>query len=133
MPMDEIKKSDAEWQKELTPEQYNVMRQGGTESAYVGKYYKTHDKGMYKCAACGNELFSSETKFESGSGWPSFTDPVNRENIELRPDVSHGMTRVEVVCKKCGSHLGHLFEDGPREAGGKRYCINSICLDLKKE
>lgn len=117
---------------ELTPEQYKIMREKGTETPFSGKYYNSHEKGMYVCAACGNQLFSSDTKFVSGSGWPSFTDPVNLENIELRNDDSAGSHRIEVVCKNCGSHLGHLFDDGPQDRGGKRYCINSACLVLKK-
>lgn len=110
-----------------------MARCGGTEAPFTGKYWNTHDKGMYKCAVCGNELFSSDTKFDSGTGWPSFTEPMNREHIELREDLSGGMQRVEVLCKRCGAHLGHVFDDGPAERGGKRYCINSVCLDLKKE
>ncbi len=137
------------WRERLTPEQYRVMREGGTEAPFTGRYWNEHAKGMYRCAACGNELFSSDAKFDSGTGWPSFTDPVNREHIELREDLSHGMARVEVRCKKCGAHLGHVFDDLPRrgfgKAGGpidrrlpadrqgKRYCINSLCLDLQKE
>jgi peptide-methionine (R)-S-oxide reductase len=119
--------------KKLTAEQYEVMKKGGTEPAFSGKYHDSHEKGMYKCAACGVELFSSDTKFDSGTGWPSFTDPANQENIELKEDLSYGMKRTEVVCKNCGSHLGHVFDDGPQEKGGKRYCINSVCLDLEKE
>ena len=125
-------KNDEEWRKELTPEQYRVMREKGTEPAFTGKYHNSKEKGTYKCAACGNELFSSDTKFDSGTGWPSFTEPANRENIELREDLSQGMQRVEVLCKKCGSHLGHVFDDGPG-LEGKRYCINSACLDLESE
>lgn len=117
----------------LTPEQYRIMREKGTEPPFTGKYYNSHESGVYKCAACGQTLFSSQTKFDSGTGWPSFTDPVNREHVELRPDESHGMVRTEVVCKNCGSHLGHLFDDGPADKGGKRYCINSACLVLEKE
>lgn len=126
-------KTEEEWKTCLTPEQYYVLRQKGTESANMGKYVKNKETGMYVCGACGQELFSSETKFESGSGWPSFTDPVNKEYVELKTDTSHGMTRTEVLCKKCGSHLGHVFDDGPRDKGGKRYCINSISLDFKKK
>lgn len=125
-------KTEEEWRKELTPEQYRVMREKGTEAPFTGKYYNSHEKGMFKCAACGNVLFSSDTKFDSGTGWPSFTEPANRENVELRSDTSHGMTRTEVVCKNCGAHLGHVFDDGPGP-NGKRYCINSVCLDLEKE
>lgn len=135
--------SGAEWRKKLTPEQYAVMRERGTEAPFSGKYHNSHEKGMYVCAACGNELFSSDAKFDSGTGWPSFTDPANREHIDLCEDLSHGMQRVEVLCKKCGAHLGHAFDDlpetyrsgragGPGDRGGKRYCINSVCLDLKR-
>ena len=119
--------------EELDPQLYSVAREKGTEAPFSGKYVNSHEKGMYKCAVCGNELFSSETKFDSGTGWPSFSDPTNLENIELQEDTSNGMTRTEVVCKKCGAHLGHLFDDGPPEKGGKRYCINSVCLELEKE
>lgn len=125
--------SEEELKKKLTPDQYRVMRQGGTEPAFQGKYVNEHSRGMYKCAVCGQELFSSDTKFDSGTGWPSFTDPVNRENVELVTDTSHGMVRVEVRCKNCGSHLGHVFDDGPKDKGGKRYCINSTCLELEKK
>lgn len=123
--------NDEELKQKLSPEQYHVMREGGTEAPFSGKYYDDHEKGMYVCAVCGQELFSSDTKFDSGTGWPSFTDPVNLKNIELVPDDSHGMHRTEVRCKNCGSHLGHVFDDGPVDKGGKRYCINSVCL-LKK-
>jgi peptide-methionine (R)-S-oxide reductase len=126
-------KTDEEWKKQLTPEQYQVMREGGTEGAFKGKYWNDHSKGMYKCAACGAELFSSDTKFDSGTGWPSFTEPVNMAHIELKKDSNYGMNRTEVVCKNCGSHLGHVFDDGPEDKGGKRYCINSVCLELEKK
>ncbi|HYU64902.1 MAG TPA: peptide-methionine (R)-S-oxide reductase MsrB [Candidatus Paceibacterota bacterium] len=129
--MEKMQKTEEEWRKEMTPDQYEVMRKGGTEAPFTGKYVNDHSKGVYKCAACGQELFSSDTKFDSGTGWPSFTDPLNRENVELVPDRSHGMVRVEVRCKRCGSHLGHVFDDGPKDKGGKRYCINSICLEKK--
>lgn len=118
---------------ELDPELRRVAREGATESPFSGKYVDEKTEGMYNCAVCGNELFSSDTKFDSGSGWPSFTEPANLENIELREDDSHSMQRTEVVCKNCGAHLGHVFDDGPAEAGGKRYCINSVCLDLKQK
>lgn len=121
------------WKEKLTPEQYRVMREKGTEPAFTGKYFDSHEKGMYKCAACGTELFSSDTKFESGTGWPSFTEAAKLENIELKEDSDHGMNRTEVLCKNCGSHLGHVFDDGPAERGGKRYCINSVCLELEKK
>jgi peptide-methionine (R)-S-oxide reductase len=119
--------------KELTPEQQRVMREKGTEAPFSGKYHNSHEQGMYKCASCGNALFSSETKFDSGTGWPSFTEPSNLENIELKKDSSAVIQRTEVVCKNCGSHLGHVFDDGPADKGGKRYCINSVCLDLEKK
>lgn len=122
--------TDNEWKEQLTPEQYAIMREGGTEAPFSGKYWDEHRAGTYRCAACGQELFSSDTKFDSRTGWPSFTESVNREHIELVPDTSHGMTRVEVRCKKCGAHLGHVFNDGPADRGGERYCINSACLEL---
>jgi peptide-methionine (R)-S-oxide reductase len=128
----EIIKTDAEWREELTPEQYEVLRQGGTERAFTGRFWDCHDDGTYRCAGCGAELFDSATKFESGSGWPSFTEPKLAEAVELRQDNSYGMRRTEVVCKRCGGHLGHVFDDGPREQGGLRYCINSCSLDLDK-
>lgn len=128
-----MNKTDEEWQKDLTPEQYDVLRKGGTERPFTGKYVDTKDKGTYMCAACGAELFSSDTKFESGTGWPSFTEPKNLVNVELRDDSSGGLKRTEVICKNCGSHLGHVFDDGPEDKGGKRYCINSVCLNLQKE
>ncbi|MBI2013287.1 MAG: peptide-methionine (R)-S-oxide reductase MsrB [Candidatus Colwellbacteria bacterium] len=121
-----------DWKKVLTPEQYSIMREKGTEPPFSGKYVHEKNRGMYKCAACGAELFSSDTKFDSGTGWPSFSEPANLKNIELKSDKSHGMNRTEVLCKNCGSHLGHVFDDGPKELGGKRYCINSVCLLLEK-
>ena len=130
---DLMPKTDEEWKKKLTPKQYNILRKKGTEAPFSGEYVDNHEKGMFVCAACGNQLFSSDTKFDSGTGWPSFTDPVNLENIELHEDTEHGMRRTEVTCKNCGSHLGHVFEDGPVDKGGKRYCINSACLMLKKD
>lgn len=119
--------------QELSPELYHVAREKGTETPFTGEYWNSHEKGMYQCAVCGNELFSSETKFDSGTGWPSFTEPANRERVELHEDSSQGMKRTEVTCKNCGAHLGHVFDDGQRDAGGKRYCINSICLRLEKK
>jgi len=125
--------TDEELKQKLTPEQYHIMREKGTEAPFTGKYWDDHSQGMFECAVCGQQLFSSDTKFDSGTGWPSFTDPLNLKNIELRPDDEHGLHRTEVVCKNCGSHLGHLFDDGPVDKGGKRYCINSACLVLKKK
>ena len=122
--------SDNDWKKKLTPQQYHVLREQGTEPAFTGKYVDNHESGMYECAACGQELFSSDTKFDSGTGWPSFDNPVNKEHVILREDRSHGMVRTEVVCKNCGSHLGHLFDDGST-ATVARYCINSCALDFK--
>jgi len=125
--------------EELSPELRHVAREAGTEAAFTGKYWNEHSEGMYTCAICGTELFSSETKFDSGTGWPSFTDPVNLEYIELRTDTNYGMERTEVICKTCGAHLGHVFNDSPVDGSlpadrqGKRYCINSVCLDLKKK
>ncbi|MDX1535366.1 MAG: peptide-methionine (R)-S-oxide reductase MsrB [Candidatus Spechtbacterales bacterium] len=126
-------KDNKDWEKELTPEQYKIMREKGTEAPFSGKYLNHKDKGAYKCAACGAELFSSDAKFDSGSGWPSFTEPANLEHIELKEDKSQGMVRTEVLCKNCGAHLGHVFDDGPAEKGGKRYCINSVCLDFEEK
>jgi peptide-methionine (R)-S-oxide reductase len=130
--MPEIEKSEQEWRAELSPEQYVVLRQAGTERAWTGKYVDCHDDGVYRCAACGGPLFDAGTKFESGSGWPSFYQPVDRDAVELIADHSHGMTRVEVRCKRCGSHLGHVFNDGPAPTG-ERYCMNSLALDLDRE
>ena len=124
-------KSEEEWKKKLTPEQYNVLREKGTETPFTGKLLHNKENGTYTCAACGSELFDSDTKFDSGTGWPSFDKPMNRENVELKRDVSHSMIRTEVLCKKCGGHLGHVFDDGPTQTG-KRYCINSCALEFKK-
>ena len=124
-----IQKSDEQWREELSSEQYDVLRGKGTERPFTGAYVNTKDDGMYRCAACGTELFSSDTKFDSGTGWPSFTDPAVAENVELHEDRSLFMRRTEVTCAACGGHLGHVFDDGPGP-GGQRYCINSCSLDL---
>jgi peptide-methionine (R)-S-oxide reductase len=128
---DELPSSEEEWRARLTPEQYQVLRQAGTERAFTGEYVDTDDEGIYRCAACGNALFDSRTKYHSGTGWPSFTGSVSPQAVELVEDRSHGMVRTEVRCARCHSHLGHVFPDGPPEAGGDRYCMNSVALELE--
>ncbi|MEA2582605.1 MAG: peptide-methionine (R)-S-oxide reductase [Thermomicrobiales bacterium] len=126
-----IATSDAEWRQRLAPEQYDLLRRAGTERPFTGEFVDTDDDGLYRCAACGNPLFDSSTKFHSGSGWPSFTEAIAPDSIELIEDRAHGMVRTEVRCARCHSHLGHLFNDGPRAAGGQRWCMNSCALDLE--
>ena len=129
----ETRKTDAEWRQVLTPEQYRIMRQKGTEGAFTGQYWNNKDEGVYRCTGCGTPLFSSETKFESGSGWPSFYAPVEQDNVEVEQDTSFGMSRTEVLCANCEAHLGHVFDDGPRDKTGLRYCINSASLAFDPE
>lgn len=130
--MEKIIKTEEEWKKDLTPEQYEVLRGKGTEAPFTGKFVGEKDKGIFVCAACGNPLFPSDVKFESGTGWPSFYDALPGA-VEFKEDEQHGMSRTEVNCARCGSHLGHIFSDGPKDKTGKRYCINSVCLELKKD
>lgn len=130
--MRKVEKTDQQWKQELTPEQYQVMRKGGTERPFSGQYYDAEEKGVYRCAACGNDLFESTTKFKSGSGWPSFWAPVDEETVEYHEDRKLLMERTEVRCAACGAHLGHVFDDGPPPTH-KRYCINSVALDLAEK
>ena len=125
-----MEKTDQEWREELSPERYNILREAGTEPPFSGEYTYSKEDGIYRCGACGAELFSSDSKFDSGTGWPSFTEPAVAEAVELREDRSHFMVRTEVLCANCGSHLGHVFDDGPGP-DGQRYCINSLSLDLE--
>jgi len=129
---DDSMRSDAEWKEVLSPEQYEVLRRKGTERAFTGKYYNSKEKGVYRCAGCGNPLFDWEAKYDSGTGWPSYYRPVSKDAVETEQDTSYGMVRTEVLCARCGGHLGHVFPDGP-EPTGQRYCINSISLDFAPE
>lgn len=125
--------SEDEWKKRLTPEQYQILRRQATERAFTGKYWNHKDAGLYTCAGCGQELFTSDAKFESGCGWPSFWDAVDPDKVTLREDLSYGMHRTEVLCRRCGGHLGHLFDDAPSTPTGQRYCINSACLNFSPQ
>jgi peptide-methionine (R)-S-oxide reductase len=130
--MDKVKKTDEEWRRELTSEQYHVTREKGTERPFSGEYNAAKDKGTYLCVACGNPLFSSETKYDSGTGWPSFYEPISDEGVRTEEDDGHFMRRTEVLCSRCDAHLGHVFDDGPQPTG-QRYCMNSVALKLEKE
>jgi peptide-methionine (R)-S-oxide reductase len=130
--MEKVIKSESEWRGELTPEQYEVLREKGTERAFTGAYWDSKEGGTYRCAGCGQELFSSDTKYDSGTGWPSFYEAMDPDAVELVPDRSFFMRRTEVVCSRCGGHLGHVFDDGPQPTG-KRFCINSCSLELDQE
>jgi peptide-methionine (R)-S-oxide reductase len=129
--VEKLEKTEEQWREELSPDEYHVLREKGTERAFTGAYWDNHEDGVYRCRACGQELFSSDTKFDSGTGWPSFWEPADSDAVELRPDNSFFMKRTEVVCARCGSHLGHVFDDGPNPTG-QRYCLNSCSLDLDK-
>lgn len=130
--MDKVRKTDGEWQAQLTPQQFSVARKKGTEPAFMGEYWDNHENGVYRCVCCGAELFDSDTKFESGTGWPSFFAPMDKEQLTLEEDSSYGMRRVEVLCAQCDAHLGHVFPDGPRPTG-QRFCMNSASLNFRKK